>query len=113
MNVEVIVRIDGREVTTLSHDISGDPIDIEQQFGKPITIVDAACELGLEDVNRLKYANLRRMGLGVFEQEGGVIQRTFWAPAVTPETGSSGGYKRSTTSIFDNVVNRMDLGTSL
>ena len=31
MNVEVTVRIDGREVATLSQDISGDPIDIEQQ----------------------------------------------------------------------------------
>lgn len=31
MKVEVIVRIDGREVETLKHDISGQPIDIEQQ----------------------------------------------------------------------------------
>ena len=31
MNVEVIVRIDGREVVTLKGVISGDPLDIEQQ----------------------------------------------------------------------------------
>ena len=31
MNVEVIVRIDGREVATLSQDMTGEVIDIEQQ----------------------------------------------------------------------------------
>ena len=31
MNVEIIVRIDGREVEILKHDISGQAIDIEEQ----------------------------------------------------------------------------------
>lgn len=88
--------------------------EVLKHYNKPLTITDAACELGLEDVNKLKYANLRRLGLGVFAKERGVIQRTFWAPPLEQQsTGDNDPYKRSATSIFEDVVNKMDLGNPI
>ena len=57
MNVEVIVRIDGREVTILSHDISGDPIDIEQQME---TVKDRLGQAVLPEAFAQVDENLRR-----------------------------------------------------
>lgn len=96
----------GKEIATFPEPVTR----VILEYSRPLTVTDAACEVGLEDVNRLKYAGLRKIGLGVLEN-GGVIQRTFWAP-VAP-TGSSENvdeFHRTSSSIFETVINHLDLG---
>ena len=57
MNVEVTVRIDGREVATLSQEISGAPIDMEQQTE---TLKDRVGQLVLPEAFAQVDASLRR-----------------------------------------------------